>query len=88
MRSQDLIIPLLLSALVACDKKDEGTAKGGPQASAPVPVTSAPAPVASAATSDDLETEEDFEDEAEKASSPDTLASQLEALEKEINNPY
>jgi hypothetical protein len=43
-----------------------------------------PSPSASAAASTEPPTEEDFEDEANQKVTPDTLDSQLDALEKEI----
>ncbi len=75
-----LAILFCAAALVGCNKTE--TTQPTPSASA--------APAASASTTAaaaDIPSEEDFEDEAEKDITPDTLEAQLTALEKEVDTP-
>jgi hypothetical protein len=73
-----LAILFCAAALVGCNKTE--TTQQTPSASAPVASAST-----TAAT--ELPSEEDFEDEAEKDITPDTLEAQLAALEKEVDTP-
>ena len=89
-----IFLALAFSLLfAACDKKSDtatpttSTAATAPSSSAPTVATGSAASSGQTATStpdDDIPTEEDFEDEAEKDVNPDNLEAELAKLEKEV----
>lgn len=77
MKTVALLSVLLL---LACNKT-ESVAPAGSSSTTAASASASAAPVAAA----DIPSEEDFEEEAAKDITPDTLDNQLSALEKEIN---
>lgn len=73
-------------ALVGCDKKNEGQTASSASATPSAPASSAPvtSALATASNDSDVPSEEDFEDEAEKDITADTLDKELAAIQKEI----
>jgi hypothetical protein len=76
-----LAIASVLLMLVACNKTDSQATPAGSSSTTAASATPSAAPVAAA----DIPSEEDFEDEAEKDITPDTLEAQLASMEKEID---
>lgn len=94
MKSTTILAGAAIVGLLAIgcgdEKKDAAPMASGSAAAAPKPtVTAAAAPAtataaAVAANDDDIPSEVDFEDEAEKEIKIDNVAAELDALEKEI----
>lgn len=78
-----LLLAAALLATVACDDKPEPAASGS-GTSVPAASPSPAGPEAPAATYDDVETQEDFEEEATKEISEDNLEAEIDKLEAEI----
>jgi hypothetical protein len=81
---------LAITALVACEKKEEtpattATAESTASATAPEPTPAAAVAQAPVIDLETLPTEEEFEEEAEKEITGATLEAKLDALEKEIS---
>ena len=96
MSTRALIAALALLLFAACDKKPEtstaptstpSAASAAPSAAPTASASAAPSgssPTVTASADDDIPTEEDFEDEAEKDIGPDNLEAELAKLEKEV----
>lgn len=82
------ILPVALVSAVAlggCSKEEEKPAASGATASAKPATTGAAAAAPDLEyTDDDIQTVEDFEEEAEAEITEDNLEAELDALEKEI----